>query len=237
MSDTPQPVVPAGRLRRLWRRTQQPDAYGVVLLAVLLSLIGTGFGGVGGAGAVVLLTLALLFAIHTAGYPTRLVRAAAPVGAAAVAALLAAAVTGSQPLAIIGDILTLLLVAATIALVLARVGRSPRITLATITAALSVYLLVAVGYADAFGLIGAARPPFFAGTGGERAVDYLYFSLVTITTTGYGDLVARGDLGRMVAASEAVLGQLYLVTVVAMAVANLGHARRHDLRRPPPPER
>jgi len=219
MSDTP--------LGRLWRRARQPDAYGVVLLGVLLSLVGTGFGGPGAVVAGVLLAATLLFALHTARYPARLVRAAAPVCALAVAAALAGVATGSRPLGLAGTALTLLLVAGTIVLVLGRVGRSPRITLATISAALSVYLLVGVGYADVFGLIGAVRAPFFAGGGPERPVDYLYFSLITITTTGYGDLTPRGDLGRMTAASEAVIGQLYLVTVVAMTVANLGRARRH----------
>lgn len=236
MSDTPRSAAPASLPRRLWRRAREPDAYGVVLLAVLLSLVGTGLGGFGAAAAAVLLALTLLFAVHTAGYPTRLVRAAVPLGAVAVAGELAGAVTGSRLLTIVGAALTLLLVAATIALVLGRVGRSPRVTLATIAAALSVYLLVGVGYADAFGLIGAIHAPFFAGDGPDRPVDYLYFSLITITTTGYGDFTARGGLGRMVAASEAVLGQLYLVTVVAMAVANIGRARRRNLRPPPPPE-
>jgi hypothetical protein len=161
-----------------------------------------------------------------------LVRAAAVTGAVAVLIEIAGLLAGYRPLVIAGDALTMLLVAGTIALVLARVGRSPRITLATVAAALSVYLLVAVGYADAFGLIDAARPTFFAGSRPDRPVDYLYFSLVTITTTGYGDLVPRARLGQMVAASEAVIGQLYLVTVVAMAVANIGRPRhRHRASR------
>lgn len=232
MSDTPRPAAPPGQLRRLWRLARQPDAYGVVLFAVLLALVCTGFGGPGGALAAVLLALTLLFAVHTARYPARLVRAAAVTGAVAVLIEIAGLLAGYRPLVIAGDALTMLLVAGTIALVLARVGRSPRITLATVAAALSVYLLVAVGYADAFGLIDAARPTFFAGRGPDRPVDYLYFSLVTITTTGYGDLVPRARLGQMVAASEAVIGQLYLVTVVAMAVANIGRPRhRHRASR------
>jgi hypothetical protein len=230
MSDTPRPAAPPGQLRRLWRLARQPDAYGVVLFAVLLALVCTGFGGPGGALAAVLLALTLLFAVHTARYPARLVRAAALTGAVAVLIEIAGLLAGYRPLVITGDALTMLLVAGTIALVLARVGRSPRITLSTVAAALSVYLLV--GYADAFGLIDAARPTFFAGSRPDRPVDYLYFSLVTITTTGYGDLVPRARLGQMVAASEAVIGQLYLVTVVAMAVANIGRPRhRHRASR------
>jgi hypothetical protein len=49
---------------------------------------------------------------------------------------------------------------------------------------------------------------------------------------GYGDLTMAGSPGRMIAATEGLLGQIYLVTVVALLVSNLGAARR---RRPEPP--
>ena len=70
--------------------------------------------------------------------------------------------------------------------------------------------------------------------------DFLYFSYVTQTTVGYGDFTARGDLGRALAVLEAVSGQLYLVTVIAVLVSRmsgnaLGHgARRRPHRRPAP---
>ena len=46
----------------------------------------------------------------------------------------------------------------------------------------------------------------------------MYFSLSTITTTGYGDLTAASPFGRLLAMAEAVTGQVYLVTFVAMLV-------------------
>jgi hypothetical protein len=58
----------------------------------------------------------------------------------------------------------------------------------------------------------------------------VYFSYVTMSTVGYGDLTARGDLGRMLAVTEALLGQLYLVTIVALLVGNLGRVRRQGER-------
>jgi hypothetical protein len=45
---------------------------------------------------------------------------------------------------------------------------------------------------------------------------------VTLTTTGYGDLTASTDGGRMCAILEALFGQLYLVSIVAVLVANMG---------------
>jgi hypothetical protein len=53
----------------------------------------------------------------------------------------------------------------------------------------------------------------------------VYFSFVTLATLGYGDLTPIGDFGRMLAVTEAVAGQLYLVSAVALLVANLGRTR------------
>ena len=61
---------------------------------------------------------------------------------------------------------------------------------------------------------------------GAPAVDFIYFSFTTLTTTGYGDFTAGTSLGRMLAISEALVGQIYLVSVVALLVANLGRERR-----------
>ena len=58
-----------------------------------------------------------------------------------------------------------------------------------------------------------------------HGIDFLYFSFVTMTTVGYGDLTAAGDLGRMLAVTEALIGQLYLVTVVALVIGNIGQER------------
>jgi ion channel len=51
--------------------------------------------------------------------------------------------------------------------------------------------------------------------------DFLYFSFATLTTTGYGDLVPGSNLARSLAILEALTGQIYLVTVVAVLVGNL----------------
>ena len=56
-------------------------------------------------------------------------------------------------------------------------------------------------------------------------MDHLYFSFVSLTTVGYGDLTPISDLGRMIAVSEALIGQLFLVTVVALVVGNIGRTR------------
>ncbi|MDX6661529.1 MAG: hypothetical protein QOJ55_2351, partial [Solirubrobacteraceae bacterium] len=53
----------------------------------------------------------------------------------------------------------------------------------------------------------------------------LYFSFTTLTTVGYGDLTARTTRGHTVAVIAALIGQIYLVTVVATIVGNVGSRR------------
>jgi hypothetical protein len=108
-----------------------------------------------------------------------------------------------------------------------RVARA--ITVRSMFGALSIYLLIGLGFAFAYGTIESLSASGFDG----REIradqsDYLYFSFVTMTTTGYGDLVAASDLGRSLAITQALIGQLYPVTVVALIVANL---RRPEGRR------
>ena len=113
------------------------------------------------------------------------------------------------------------------------------IDITTIAGALCVYLLAGLFFAYVFYAIGRIDPPFFTQTSDPHGVDYIYFSYVTIATLAYGDLTPRGDLGRLLAATEAVLGQLYLVSAVALLVSNLGRTRTEAAPRPPnrPPSR
>ena len=71
--------------------------------------------------------------------------------------------------------------------------------------------------------------PFFS-TGEPASVsECQYFSFTTLTTVGFGDLTARTDLGHTLSVFEALVGQIYLVTVVSLIVGNLGRARpRHS---------
>ena len=66
--------------------------------------------------------------------------------------------------------------------------------------------------------------PFFVQTAHATTPDFLYFSFITQTTVGYGDFTAAGDLGRALAVVEALTGQLYLVTIIAVLVSRLSGA-------------
>jgi hypothetical protein len=89
---------------------------------------------------------------------------------------------------------------------------SPR----AIAGALCLYLLVGVSFAFLFGAMQyISGEPFFANRPQATTADFLYFSLATLTTTGFGDFVAGAPMGRTVAVLEAIFGQLWLVTIVA----------------------
>jgi voltage-gated potassium channel Kch len=99
--------------------------------------------------------------------------------------------------------------------------------------AVCVYILLGMMWAFAFAAIGTFdSQPFFAQEAHATVADYLYFSFTTITTVGYGDLTAAQSLGRALAVLAALIGQLYLVTVIALLISNLGRrgraAQSHD---------
>src|SRR5204863_9598815 len=66
---------------------------------------------------------------------------------------------------------------------------------------------------------------FFVQTSHAGLDIYLYFSFVTLTTVGYGDYTAATGLARSLATLEALLGQIYLVTVVALIVSTMTRTR------------
>ena len=93
---------------------------------------------------------------------------------------------------------------------------------------LCIYLLLGMLFAFIYGIVGvASSDPFFAQHAtAETTKNFLYFSFVTITTVGYGDLTAATNVGRSFAIAEALTGQIYMVTVVAAIVGGLGGSRR-----------
>jgi hypothetical protein len=96
----------------------------------------------------------------------------------------------------------------------------------TIFGVLCLYVLVGALFAFAYGGIDAlSSTPFFAQETNAEASDFLYFSFTALTTTGFGDLTAATDLGRSLVIAEELIGQIYLVTVVAVIVGNLGRPR------------
>jgi hypothetical protein len=100
------------------------------------------------------------------------------------------------------------------------------VTLEAVFGVLCVYILLGMFFASVYGTIDRfGGNPFFAGGQTATVARCLYFSFTSLTTAGYGDFTARTNLGHTLSVSEALLGQIYLVTVVSLIVANLGRSR------------
>jgi voltage-gated potassium channel len=112
-----------------------------------------------------------------------------------------------------------LLVTATLPVTLVRVLRHKRVTYETVLGALCTYVLLGLLFAFAYLALDLVRDaPFFAQPGTHEASEYLYFSFVTITTLGFGDLSPAVGLPQALTALEALLGSVFLVTLVARLV-------------------
>jgi voltage-gated potassium channel Kch len=101
------------------------------------------------------------------------------------------------------------------------------VTAATLAGVLAIYLLAGMFFSFLYGVIGAVdADALFAQVTQTSRQDELYFSFVTLTTVGYGDLSPAGGVSRAVAVAEMLVGQIYLVTIVSLIVTNLGARRR-----------
>jgi len=114
------------------------------------------------------------------------------------------------------------------------VFRERRLTVDGIFATVAAYLVIALLFAQVYLLLLAWNPESFAlpVAAAERAPhllqnDMTYFSLVTLATVGYGDILPRSESARMVAMIEAVVGQFYVAVIVA-AFVGMFAARRSD---------
>ena len=164
------------------------------------------------------------------------------VGMLAVSAFVVATAAGSafragHTTAIMSALLSGVLAAA-VAFVIARgVVDQGEVNWNSVRGAIAIYLLLGLLFVFAYSAVAriGSGPLFVQGTDGTRS-ERVYFSYVTLATVGYGDYSPKGDVGHTLAVFEALLGQLYLVTVVAVLVSRLGQGSgsADDAADPPP---
>ena len=125
-----------------------------------------------------------------------------------------------------------LLVTATLPITLQRILRQRRVTYETILGALCTYVLLGLLFAFAYLAVNDLSGPFFSQPGPHTQSEYLYFSFVTLTTLGFGDLSPDVGLPQGLTVLEALSGQIFLVTMVARLVTLWG---RQSAPRPAAP--
>jgi hypothetical protein len=217
---------------RVNERTEPPDShgsraeyrFGLVLLLLLLTFVVlmTGSTSTWMRPLTAALTGAtLLAALFAADASVRLRRIAAIVVAISIVGSLTLVGLERSGQAVEGVLDAMLVVFAPVAIARS-IFRRRVIDGRTVLAALCVYVLFGMLWAFVYTAIGSGvSNEFFAQTGSATSADYLYFSFITQLTVGYGDLTAAGNVGRACAVLEALLGQIYLVTIVAVLVSRL----------------
>jgi hypothetical protein len=204
------------------------DRYGelfvLILLSVLLSAANTTWLKV---VAVMVQGGMVLFAFHVSRAPRRAWRLAIVLVPMAVILGIVGHVSESEFAESIAAVLSVILPAATIVVLGRRIVKDlPSVSARTVLGLLSVYLLIGMTFAALFTSIAViSDEPFFAETKTAEPVDFTYFSYVTLATVGYGDFTAANPMPRMLSAIEGLMGQLYLVTVVAVAVSRVRSRR------------
>jgi Ion channel len=184
----------------------------------------------------VLLGITLLLAFWAADAKPRLMRPAALVVAGVIVLSVVEALNGNVDggaTRIANGLLVILAPPAIVVGVLRSMRAKQAVTFEAVFGVLCVYLLVGMFFAYVYGSIDRfGGSPFFAGGQPATVARCLYFSFTTLTTVGYGDLTAGSNLGHTLAVSEALLGQIYLITIVSLLVTNL-RPRRASGGRPP----
>jgi Ion channel len=216
---------------RLVERRRFLDSYGFVLMLIVVTyIVAVTLTQPWGATIVLAVQIAAVTVTLHVSHARRLVRVVAIV--ALVLSGIAALGNLIQPsddslLPILFACSTLLYVVAPFSIV-RHVAMRQRIDVETFLGALAAYLLLGMAFAFSYTFIGDVQAtPFFGEATGDGTVsENLFFSFITLTTTGYGNLVPAQNPGQSLAVLEALLGQLFLVTAVAKIVSAWQPRRR-----------
>jgi len=206
-------------------RFHATHSYWAVLVAILATFLFAGLAPNSAWATSVLVlvqTGTLVLALRTSGWrvtQSRTVLVLVVVGASAAAANLIW--RGDALLAVLDVFTGLLTIAIGVVVALGAVEQR-EVNSKSVGGAICVYILIGMVFLSLYGVMAVVgHGPFFAqGTDGTRAIR-LYFSYVTLATLGYGDYTPAGNAGHTFAVLEALIGQIFLVTVVAVVITRL----------------
>ncbi len=201
------------------------NVYGFVLVlilitfAVMMTLPPEGWGGRVTAVAVAGLTAIAAFTSSDVR-PGRVRLAVVVAVAAVVVAFIAEGIPSERLVGVpFGAISVLLAIAAITILRRVMVGAG-QVDFRTINGVVSVYALLGLLFALFYLAVGRwTDSEFFTGVAEAGSNDYLFFSYTTLTSTGYGNLIPAGTVGQSLAVFEVMVGQIFLVTLVAGLVS------------------
>lgn len=206
-------------------RLRAAHSYGLVLGLVIVVFVFTSVApnsDWADSTLVLLQSLTLVTALWTSGVAQADSRISIGLLALAMASAFALLIFGGTFFEAVVLILAGVLTLATILTVALGIIDQGEANVKAVTGAVCVYVLIGLLFVFLYGAIAViGSSDFFAqGTDGTRSLR-LYFSFVTLSTLGYGDYTPAHELGRTLAIVEALFGQLYLVTVIAVLVSRM----------------
>ena len=217
---------PAGGTSQAGRRnTGAPERhtrYGLLLVMVLLSYVLSAFFR----GSWILALQIALFlgvsalAVQSERLKRRTVRVlvGVTIGGSIIAITLALTQSASAGAGVAYLWAALMLLFAVV-LIVRRVLAQPEVSLQSIFGAVSAYVIIGLMFASVYAAINQFTAGDFFAQGAGNLKTFQYFSFTTLTTLGYGDYTAAQSGGQAVAVMEAMLGQIFLATLVARLVA------------------
>jgi hypothetical protein len=203
------------------------ERYGLVLLLIFVGYLMAGVDPSPSMSALtsLLWVVLLLATLWSPGIPSRLRR----LGLAATALVLVTTISLGLVATDVAEgwrllILAVALLAALLA-ILFRILQHERVSAQSIMGGISAYALIAFAMSAVYhGLDLLSGADFLNGVVGPG--DYTYFSFVTLTTVGYGDITAASDIAKRLVVVEAFVGQVFLITLVARLVSLWGKRLR-----------
>jgi hypothetical protein len=174
----------------------------------------------GAVGSTLLSALALLVAISDPEAGHHITRRNWLLVGACVALAPIVLIVGSSSLVGVAYLLPVaILVTATLPITIQRVLHHRRVTWETVLGALCAYVLIGLLFAFLYLAVDEFRDaPFYAQPGHHDQGEFLYFSFVALTTLGFGDLSPSEGLPQALTVIEALIGSIFLVTLVARLV-------------------
>jgi len=207
---------------RARRRTNSLDRYPALLVLLVVDIVALMllWDNRGHLAVITALMVAtLLLGLYTSGVRARALRIAAVAGGIVMTAALAQDVAGLIQLRGLVWLLLGLMIVATPVSIVRHIMAQREVTLRTLFAAISVYLLIGLAFSFAGLGVQGMTGAFFAQSGPHPPADFVYFHFIVMTTVGFGDLSPAGAVPRALVLLCALLGQVFLVTVVARLVS------------------
>lgn len=172
---------------------------------------------------VTIFTAVLLSAVYEVGFETRYAAIGIVLAVPAFIASWTYAFVPTTGTLVAQAVFLIIFLVYTIALVLKRVFSSLSVEPKEILDAISAYIMAGVCFALIFHLMEMLSPNSFRLTYPEvHFSEFMYLSFATLTTLGYGDVVAVSTLARSLAIVEAMLGVTYVGVLIGMLVGSLG---------------